>query len=208
MLGSVVGATLFGIAVNQTRDNAGALRVRFAGAAPNVGEFHYALPSDRLLVATRNGNFVIHIEVSPEDRAETCEKLVAEFTGLDLAYASGRRAGHARWVPGCPGRAACGGVGGNRLLLLTPEPVTWELWSAVMADLRNVNLASLEKVDGLDDPLESLPQRAKRKSVGGQMAVYASKNSPQCAFRPMWPTSTARARKMGPLVDGRVVAVE
>ena len=166
-LDSVAGATLFGIAVNQTRDNAGMPQVRFAGAAPNAGESHYAFPSDCLPWPTRNGNFVIDAEVSPEDRDETRGKLAADWKGLDSAYASGDRVGHAGWVPGCPVRAACGGVGGNRLLLLTPEPVAWEFWSAVTANLRNVNLASFERVDGLGDPLESLSHCAKQKSVGG-----------------------------------------
>ena len=97
-------------------------------------------------------------------------------------------------------------MGGNRLLLLKPERVSSKLWLAVTSNLRNVNFASLEEVDKLDDPSESLPQRAKQKSAGGQAAVYASKNSPQRAANPMWPSSTARARKVGPLVDGRIVA--
>ena len=95
LLDSVAGATFFGIVVNQTRDNAGMLQVRFAGAAPNVGESHYAFPSDCLPRSSCNGNFAIDAEVTAENRAETCEMLVAEWKDLDSAHASGGRAGHA-----------------------------------------------------------------------------------------------------------------
>ena len=108
--------------------------------------------------------------------------------------------------PGCPARVACGGVGGNRVLLLTPEPVSRDIWMAV--NLRNVNFASMAEVDKLGDPLESLPQRAKQKSAGGAAVAYASKNRAQRRANPMWSQSTARERKVGPLVDGQIVAEE
>ena len=61
-----------------------------------------------------------------------------------------------------------------------------------MAGHRNVNLASLAEVDKLNEPLESLSQRAKQKSAGG----------------PTWAARAARPRKVGPLVNGRIVIGE
>ena len=94
---------------------------------------------------------------------------------------------------------ACGGVDGNRLLLMAPEPVSWDLWLAVSSNLRDVNCASLSEVGKLGMPLESLSQRAKQVSPGGTMAIYASKNSAQCTASPTWSLSTARERGVGPL---------
>ena len=114
----------------------------------------------------------------------------------------------AHWVAGCPVRASCGGVGGNRLLLLTPELVSWALWMEVSSNLRNVNFASLAEVDKLNDPQESLPQRAKQRSAGGMMVAYASKNNAPSMVSPMWSPSSVPERKVGPLVDGRIISEE
>ena len=45
-LGNVVGMFVFGIAVGQTGDRADMLQTCLVGAAPNVGERHFAFPSD------------------------------------------------------------------------------------------------------------------------------------------------------------------
>ena len=167
MLGSVVGAIAFGIVANQTRDDAGMLQVRLGDAAPNVGEHHFAFPSDWLPWPTRQGFFVIDKELLPESRVATRTELVSEWKSLGQAYARGVRTGHARCGPGCPVRLSCGGVGGKCMLMLTPGPASRELWLAVTAGHRNVNVASMEDVDRLNGPLESLSQRAKQK-VGGR----------------------------------------
>ena len=98
-LDNFVGTALFGIAVNEKRDNAGMLQARVAGAAPNVGEYHYAFPSDCLPWSTRDGSFVIDSAVPPDFVVETRETLVNEWSALGRAYARGVRGGHARWVP-------------------------------------------------------------------------------------------------------------
>ena len=151
---------------------------------------------------------MIDDKVPPESRGATGEKLVSKWKVLDQAYARGDRTGHARWVPGCPVRLSCRGVGGNRMLLLTPEPVSWELWLAVTANQRNVNLASLEEADKFNDPLESLSQRAKRESAGGSISAYSSRNSSPCDVNPMWASGAACSRKLGPFVNGRIAHEE
>ena len=108
----------------RTRDDAGMLQVRLGGAAPDVGENHSASPPDYPPRPARQGHFAIDKEVRPEDRVATCEDLVNEWGSLDVDYARGVRTGHARWLPGCPFRMSCGGVGGNRMLALTPGPVS------------------------------------------------------------------------------------
>ena len=69
---------------------------------------------------------------------------------------------------------------------MTPEPVAWERRSALTANQRNVNFASMEEMGKFNDPLESLSQRARRKSAGGTMVVYSSKNSMPCDVNQMW----------------------
>ena len=125
-LGNFAGAALFGIAANVKRDNAGMTQVHFAGLAPNVGEYHYAFPSDCLPWFTRDGFFVTDSAVLPDYVVETFEALANEWRALSRAYARGVRGGRARWVPGCPVRVACGDVRGNRLLLMAPAPVSWD----------------------------------------------------------------------------------
>ena len=83
-------------------------------------------------------------------------------------------------------------MGGNRLLLLTLEPVSRELLLAVTAAHRNVNLASMGVAGKLNDPSESLSQHAKQKSAGGAMVAFSSKNSLPRNVNPMWASSTAR----------------
>ena len=123
-LDNVVGAIVFGIAANRTRDDAGMLQVRLGGVPPDVGENHFASPPDYPPRPALQGHFAIDKEVRPEDRVATCEDLVNEWGSLDVDYARGVRTGHARWLPGCPVRMSCGGVGGNRVLALTPGPVS------------------------------------------------------------------------------------
>ena len=182
---------------NDARDNAGMLQVRFAGTAPNVGEYHCAFPSDCLPWSTCNGFFVIGAAVSPGSLVETCETLVKGRKGSGRAYAHGVRGGHARWVPGCPVRVSGGGVGGYRLLLLAPGPVSWNLWLAVPPNLRNVNFASLAEVDRLGEPLEALSRRAKQKFPRGT-TNGAPKNSAPRMVNPTWSPKSARERKVGP----------
>ena len=94
------------------------------------------------------------------------------------------------------------------MLLLTPEPVSWELWLAATANQPNVNLASMEEVDKFNEPLESLSWRAKIKSAGGAIVAYSSQNTMPRDVNPTWSSSTARSRKVGRLVDGRIANEE
>ena len=207
-LGNTVGAVSFGIAVNDTREDAGMLQVRFAGTAPNLGEYLFALPSDCMPCSSRNGFFAIGASVPPDGVAESCASLVKEWRSLVRAHARGVRGGHARWLPGCHGRVSCGGVGGSRLLLLTPAPVSWDLWLGVSPNLRSANFASLAEVDKSDDPAESPSQRAKQTSPGGTMAAHASKNSAQRRANHTWPPKSVRERKVGPMVGGLILSGE
>ena len=91
---------------------------------------------------------------------------------------------------------------------MTPEPASWAAWMEVSPNLRNFNLASLAEVDRLDEPAESLAQRAKRRSAGGVMVVYSSKFGRQCRVKPMWSPRSVRSRRVGPLVDGSILHEE
>ena len=86
--------------------------------------------------------------------------LARERKNFEGAFMRGDTSGYALWAPGCPVRVSLGGVGGNRLSLLPPEPASWELRSEVTSNRRNVRLASMA-ADELKSPTESLAQRAK-----------------------------------------------
>ena len=130
-----------------------------------------------------------------------CRRMVR----LDRRFANGDNAGYVRWFTGCPVRAMAGGVGGNRLLLMVPEPASWATWLTASSNLRNVNRASLAEVDKSDDPSGSLAQRAKQVSAGGKMAVHPPKTSRQRRVKDIWSPKSAKARKVGPMVDGVIM---
>ena len=184
------------------------LQIRFAGSAPDVGEYHYAFPSDCLPWSTRAGSFVVEAPPPQEDAPTACAALAEERSRLGRSFATGDRSGHARWFTGRPARVMAGGVGGNRVPLIVPEPAALATWLSVASNLRNVNLASLDEVDKLGDPSESLAQRAKQASAGGAMVVYLSKNSRQGSAKEMWSPKTIRDRNVGPLVDGMIAEAE
>ena len=89
VLDVAAGTIAFGIAANQTRDDAGMLQVLLGGAAPGVGERHFAFPSDCLPWPTRQGLFVIEKEIRPEDRSAAREDLANEWKSLDVEYVRG-----------------------------------------------------------------------------------------------------------------------
>ena len=81
-------------------------------------------------------------------------------------------------------------------------------WLTASSNLRNVNRASLAAVDKLEDPSKSLAQRAKQVSAGGKMVVYSPKTSCQRRVVDMWSPKSARAHKVGLMVDGSVAGEE
>ena len=175
VLDNVVFTTVFGTVVNEPTDDAGMLQVLLAGTAPGVGEYHYAFPSDCFAWSARDRSFIIVSGTEGEDWSRACSKMVNEWEELERSYIDGDTTVHARWMSGGPVRAAIGGIGGNRWLLMVPEPITAELWRAVSGNLRNVKLTRLSDIDGAGDADASLAQRAKQPSAGGIMKVFSSK---------------------------------
>ena len=91
---------------------------------------------------------------------------------------------------------------------MAPEPASWATWLTAPSNLRNVNRASLAEVDKLDDPSESLAQRAKQVSAGGKVVVYSSNTSRQRQGKDMWSPKSARAHKVGPTANGVIMGEE
>ena len=88
-------------------------------------------------------------------------------------------------MSGGPVRAGIGGVGGNRWLLMAPEPIPAELWRSVSGNLRNVKMTRVAEVDRLGDAQVSLAERAKQPSAGGAMAIYSSKTGTRRYVAPL-----------------------
>ena len=101
-------------------------------------------------------------------------------------------------------RVSLGGVGGNRWLVMTPEPISWELRLSASGNRRNVKGVSLAKVDELKSQLESLPQRPKQQSAGGDMVVYSSRSGARRDLPPLWSPQTMHFRGVGPSVNGSI----
>ena len=108
-----------------------------------------------------------------------------EWEELERAYMQGDVTVQARWMSGGPVRAAIGGVGGNRWLLMAPEPVPAELWRLVSGNLRNVKMTRLTEVDRAGDAQTSLAQRAKQPSAGGTMTVSSPKTGTRRHVTPL-----------------------
>ena len=119
----VVGTLVFVVIVNVKDGRASKLRLRIRGAAPGAGESRFAFPSDCFAWSCRDNAFDVRGGVSDDERDEVCPQLVAARRRLEPEWAAGNKSGVARWVPGRTARLSIGGVGGGRMLALTPEPV-------------------------------------------------------------------------------------
>ena len=208
VLDCVAGLFLFGSARNKPCPRDMMLQLRLAGTKPGVGERHFAFPSDCCPWSTSDGMFVTGNEVSETDREAVCSTLAGEWKNFEGAFVRGETSGYARRIPGRPVRVSLGGVGGNRLLVLTPEPASWELRAKVTSNHRNVRLASFVAVDELKSPKGSLAQRATQPPASGNMAVCSSKNSAQFELPLMWSPRMIRTRGLGPFVNGNIVEEE
>ena len=207
-LDSVVFAIAFGVVANEPCSDAGMLQIRLAGTAPDVGEYHYAFPSDCFPWSSTDGMFVMDDEVSDAGREAVCSTLASDWRNLESAYARGESAGCARWVPGCPVRVPLGGVGGNRLLVLTPEQAPWDLRYAVTSNHRNARLASMVAVAKLESPTKSLAQRAEQPAAGGNIWVYSPNDRSARELPSMWSPRTMRVRGVGPSANSFAVEEE
>ena len=61
-------------------------------------------------------------EVNANGRERVCAEPVSEWKCLEVGWDAGDASSVARRVPGCPVRMSFGGVGGGRILGMTPEP--------------------------------------------------------------------------------------
>ena len=92
------------------------------------------------------------------------------------------------------------------MLLMVPEPITFELRSEVTANLRNVRLDRLAEVGDLGDPQQSLALRAKQPSAGGRMVVYSSKSGTQRVVNPRQHPNPAVGRQVQPSSENGIPA--
>ena len=175
VLDNAVFMVVFGIVVNEASTGAGMLQVQIAGTAPGVGEYHYAFASDCFGWSTQDRSFLIVPAVGESEWDRACSKLVEEWSEQERAYMQDDHSVQTKWMSGGPVRATIGGIGGNRWLLMVPEPVTAEVWRAVSGNLRNAKMTRLEDVDRLGDAQVSLAERAKQLSAGGSMTIFSSR---------------------------------
>ena len=200
VLHNVVFMTVFGIAANDPTQDAGMLQVCLAGAAPGIGECHFACPSDCFAWSARNRSFIIAQSVPDEDWVRECSRVVDEWNDHERGYTQGDHSAQAQWMSGGPLRAAVGGVGGNRWLLMAPEPITAELWRSVTGNLRNVKMARLSEVDRIGDARVPLAQRAKQPSAGGAMAIYSPKTGMRRSVSPLGAEGDSREQGVEPVI--------
>ena len=95
MLDTVSGGFFFGSVSNKPCSREVALQLRSAGAAPEVGECHFAFPSECFPGSSTDGMFVIGDGVSETDREAARSTLVGERKNLEGAFARGELSGFA-----------------------------------------------------------------------------------------------------------------
>ena len=78
------------------------------------------------------------------------------------------------WAPSCVARMDIGGVGGRRILGVTPEPAQWAALSVMVRDHRSVRRLLIEFADVNGGASDRLAQPSKPLPVGGEIEVYAS----------------------------------
>ena len=124
--------------------------------------------------------------------------MVDGWRQLEEQYSRGAISGVARLVVGRPVRFAIGGVGSNRLLVLTPEPVAWQLRCFGTGNHRNAKFPSLAEVDKRCVPLESSPRRAEQPSFGGKVTAYSSASGFPRDSELMWPKDKMESLDVSP----------
>ena len=110
-----------------------------------------------------------------DDRNEEPRQIsVDDWNELEALYARWARSGVARRVAGFPARVSSGGVRGHRVLVSSPEPAAWKTRCSVVGNHRDVRLASQQAVGERQSPVDSLAQRSKQLSVGGDVVVLST----------------------------------
>ena len=99
---------------------------------------------------------------------------------------------------GCPVRFSISGVGGSRLLVMTSEPATWQLWCTAKGNHRNMKFCSLAEADKRRAPLDSLSRRARQKPSGGSRFVYLSTFGLPHELPLTWREATMESSDAGP----------
>ena len=122
VLGNVV-ETLASVVVAIAKDGrSSSQRPCLGGTAPGSGVSHFVFPSGCSEGPCRNHASDVRDKVSDDEREDVCTLLEAERSRLEAEWVAGNVSGFPRWVPGRPARLSLGGVGGGRMLALSPEP--------------------------------------------------------------------------------------
>ena len=95
-----MGTPLFGLAASKPGSRDMLLQFRFSGTAPEVGECHFAFPSDCFRRASPDGLFATGGAAPANEREEARQVLVRERRALEVAHVRGDRSACARWFPG------------------------------------------------------------------------------------------------------------
>ena len=90
------------------------------------------------------------------------------------------------FAPGSPVRLVFGGAGGNRILGMTPRPVSRQFWTEVDRDVAAVSGIPYVSVDAALAGAQRRAQRAKPPSVGGDMAAFSSNSGSRMTPPPPW----------------------
>ena len=156
----------------------------FSGAARGAGEVLLAFPPDCFPWAPTDGLFTVRAAALEHDRGPVSEELASEWSDGHCPH-------RARWVQGCPIRLSFGCVGGRRFSALTSGPTSSDLWEAMTEGRRNANSSPLRDVDERGSTLDSLSQRAKKPSAGGDVAANSSSAGRPCSMPPAHTPRTA-----------------
>ena len=178
VMDNVVGSLALAEIAKIKGGNASKLRLCIAGA----GESHFASPSDCFWRSRRGSAFHVRDKVSDAERQGVCAQLVVWWKRLGVEWTAGDKSNVACWDPGCPVRMSPGGVGGGRILGITPEAAPWSTWEVLVDRRRNVRGLLFENVDAHGTEVDRLGRRAEAPSPGGDIRVYSSPSGKRIAL--------------------------
>ena len=187
----VVGTLAHALIATDQEEKASKLRLCISVPAQGAGGSRFAFPSDCFGRPFRKNASDACDPVDAKGRERVCAELASEWEHLGMVWPNGNNSEVARRAPGCPVRVAFGGVGGGRLLGLSPGPALSPGRAGEVKNRRNFRGLVLEFSDAHGDVGEPLGQRSGPPPPEGDMLVFLSKSGNKLATPPPMSYSAA-----------------
>ena len=156
-----MGTLASALIVNAQESRASKLWFRFGGSAPGVSVSHFALPPGSFPRSCCVNAIDVRDEVGEADREGVRAQLVAEWMRFEAGWVEGVKSIVAWRSSGRPVRISLGGVGGGRMLGMTPVPGPWPTRQAAVGNNRDARVPPFKFADARGAKVDRLAQRTK-----------------------------------------------